>query len=221
VSNGDGSRARSSQRLDTGVVNRRSLVLPIFAAALAPPYIIGLFLVVKSGVLSSHRGPESGSAQSAAVLTFSATVFATAVTGLGLIFTQSYNERENSRQRLETAVKGLTLLANGDEYAPKACVSGGLSVLLYLEHPVIAIRALSAAWADHKIDLDTTVWLISEVFRIGTSASQLEASKLLRDNAEQLTFSENMNTYIWPASIAEAWSTSLPVDARINNLLAL
>jgi len=65
------------------------------------------------------------------------------------------------------------------------------------------------------------VWLISEVFRIGTSASQLEASKLLRDNAEQLTFSENMNTYIWPASIAEAWSTSLPVDARINNLLAL
>jgi hypothetical protein len=62
----------------------------------------------------------------------------------------------------------LALLSDGTAYPTKAAVAGAIAALIHLEHPVIAMRCLEAAWDDNAVDRGTAAWLISEVYEKGT-----------------------------------------------------
>ncbi|MEJ3659292.1 hypothetical protein WEH80_40680 [Actinomycetes bacterium KLBMP 9759] len=191
----------------------------IGALVTAPLFATSIALLIRSGVFSADAIALTDE-QLSTSLTFIAAAFATTVTVLGLVVTQAQGRREHARQRLETAAKGLELLTDGDAYAPSARVAGGLASLVYLGHPVIAVRSLTTAWSAGAVDNATAVWLVGEVYRSGTAASKIEASMLLRARAATLTESAT-GSYHWPQAIREAWRADLPLDARINNFLAL
>jgi hypothetical protein len=146
------------------------------------------------------------------------------------IETRKVVEQETVDRRLEldTAVKGLELLVVDDHYAPQARIAGGLAILAYLGHPMIALRTLAAAWVE--VDISSAMWLIGEVLRFrpeGTTVqisteSQIEASSLLLNHASGLCKDDqHRGEFEWPEAIWGEWPVHLPQDARINVMFAI
>jgi hypothetical protein len=156
-----------------------------------------------------------------------------------LLLTKSHNERtlafqqdiENrklmaeaetdKRLALDTAVKGLELLVADGGYAPKARIAGALGSLVHLGHPVIAMRALSAAWDDGAVDNATACWLIGEVLKGDSGEASREASILLRRHANKLPRKEEDGASEWPLPIQANWPSNVPADVRWRILQAL
>jgi hypothetical protein len=127
----------------------------------------------------------------------------------------------DKRLALDTVVKGLELTAEGGAYAPQAKIAGALAALVHLGHPVIAMRTLDSAWDDGAVDAATGCWLISEVYRTGSRESIVEASRLLRTHAKELSeLSNQPGEFEWPSAIYDQWPINLPRDARVNNLIS-
>jgi len=192
-------------------------------AILGPLYLIGLALVVRTGIFLLDSVNNSPSQLLQAALTFLASVLGTCVAVAGLWLTKAHNDRTESRLALETVATGLNLIGQGDGYAPSAKVAGALATLIHLDHPAIAIRALRAAWLDDAVDAETVTWLIGEVLETGTPGSQLEAARLLYTRADRLTElrPDGSLEFHWPFSIYEHWPVELHPDARGNILRAL
>jgi hypothetical protein len=222
----------------------------VIAFFLLPLYAITAAFTIRSGIFDL-RDRTIGPDEYKALWAFIASGLGTAATIIGLLLARSHNlrtlalqadienrklafqeeaedrksvlERETSaRLALDTAVKGLELVADGEGgYAPKARVAGALAALVHLGHPVIAMRTLEAAWDDAAVDKATACWLISEVYQSGSESSQIEASALLRTKASTLPEEEGGGDLEWPSAFWSKWLTDLPLEARYNNLLAL
>jgi len=188
-----------------------------------PLYLIGLILVLGAGI-AAIRGPSRTAGQlNAAELAFLASAFATLVSATGLWLTKTYNDRAEDRLVLETVATGLNMIGQDGGYAPAAKVAGALATLIHLEHPVIAIRALRAAWLDGAVDAETATWLIGEVLETGTPGSKLEAARLLRSRVEVLTEgrADGSLDLHWPYPLYENWPVTLDIEARIDILQAM
>jgi len=212
----------------------------LFLFVLVPLYVVTTFFGIRTGILDLNDRTISNE-ELKALWTFIASGFATAATIIGLLLTRSHNNRTliaqkkadernallqretSARLALDTVVKSLELLIRNDgEYAPKAKVAGALAALVHLEHPVIAMRTLSAAWDDNAVDAATACWLISEVFAGGTEDSKYEAAMLLMLHVSELCMDDTRKgVFEWPSFIYLKWPMSIPRDARYVILISL
>jgi hypothetical protein len=198
-----------------------------------PLYAVAVVAGIRAGLLDADK-PFSD-AQAKALWSLLAAGLTSAVTLTGFLLTRAHNlrllavqEAADSRQAatqneterrlvLDSAVKGVGLISAGDgTYAPQAVVAGALATLVHLEHPVIAMRCLSAAWTDRAIDAASAVWLIGEALASDFPESQLEAAALLLDKADLLVREDaaGADPY-WPGRWREGWRSDVPIDARV------
>jgi hypothetical protein len=197
-------------------------------------------LLIRSGFFN-FAAPITNT-QYKALWTFLASALGAAVTLIGLTLTHSHNARTlalqadvanrqsmaeqevESRQKLETVVKGLQLISTAEgKYAVSAQVAGSLASLVHLRHPVVAMRALRAAWSDGQVDVGTAVWLINEVLVDGSPASQVEASALLCEHAADLCNSQKgrKGEVTWPSVLYTEWLTHPPRACRFEILFTI
>jgi hypothetical protein len=194
------------------------IVLPFYAIAIA--------LVIRSKVFAFGRASLStGDVQ--ALWAFVASGMTASLTLVGLLFTRSHNRRTlalqieaERRLVLETVVKGLDLVAPTEAYAPSAKIAGALAALVHLDHPVIAMRTLGAAWGDGVVDSASAAWLINEVFEQGSEQSRLEAAILLDIHASELCADEPGN-FSWPTSIEFQWPYDMQLNTRLHVFRAI
>jgi hypothetical protein len=197
-------------------------------------------LLIRSGFFK-FAAPITNT-QYKALWTFLASALGAAVTLIGLTLTHSHNARTlalqadvanrqsmaeqevENRQKLETVVKGLQLISTAEgKYAVSAQVAGSLASLVHLRHPVVAMRALRAAWSDGQVDVGTAVWLINEVLLDGSAASQVEASALLCEHAADLCNGQKgrEGELAWPAVLYTEWPTNPPKACRFGILFTI
>lgn len=191
-----------------------------------PLYAITAALVIRSHVFAFGHGSLS-TGDTRALWAFVASGVTASITLVGLLFTRSHNQRTlalqveaERRLVLETVVKGLDLVAPTEKYAPNAKIAGALAALVHLNHPIIAMRTLGAAWGDGVVDNASAVWLINEVFEHGDKQSQLEAAILLDTHASELCVDAPGN-FSWPMSIEFDWPYNMELNARIHVLRAV
>jgi len=197
----------------------------LLALFVAVTVVLMGFLLVSSKVFT---GAALNDALYKALWAFIASALATSVTLVGLLVGKAQNDRTlafqhdvetrnrvaqqaaESRQTLDTVVDCLELVTASDgTYAPKARIAGSLAALIHLGHPVIAMRTLSAAWTDEKVDPETAVWLIGEVLGSASTLerSKNEAARLLLAHADELCLrgDEHRGEFVWPESPWEMW----------------
>jgi hypothetical protein len=194
------------------------IVLPLFAITIA--------LVLRSHVFALN-GKALSSEDVRALYAFMGSGIAAAVTLVGLLFTRSHNKRTLALQKeaetrlaLDTVVKSLDLVATSETYAPKAKIAGSLAALVHLNHPIIAMRTLGAAWMDKAIDVPSAIWLINEVFERGSDQSKLEAATLLDVHATELC-TDTRGIFFWPVSVEYTWPMEMRLAARLRLLRAI
>jgi hypothetical protein len=199
-----------------------------------------VILLIRSGFF--NFGAPITDTQYKALWTFLASALGAAVTLIGLTLTSSHNARTlalqsdvanrrliaerdaENRQKLQAAVEGLQLMStNEGKYAVSAQVAGSLAALVHLGHPVIAMRALRAAWSDGPVDVGAAVWLINEVLAGGSRESQVEASSLLCEHAADLCDSQDGHEgeFSWPALLYTEWPISPQRACRFEILFAI
>ena len=190
-----------------------------------PLYAITVALLLRSHVFTFNR--VLSAEESRALWAFIGSGIGASVTLIGLLFTRSHNERTLALQTeaevrlaLDTVVKSLDLVAVGETYAPSAKIAGALAALVHLNHPVIAMRTLGAAWADGVVDVPSATWLINEVFERGSDHSKLEAAALLDIHATELC-TETPGIFYWPVSAEYIWPVSMPLNARLRFFRAI
>jgi hypothetical protein len=229
---GKGSSSRTSKSWRIAFV----LALILLCAVLA----LIVVLLIRSGFFKF--GTAITDTQYKALWTFLASALGAAVTLIGLTLTSSHNARtlalqsdlENrksiaandaeNRQKLQAAVEGLQLIStSAGGYAVSAQVAGSLATLVHLGHPVIAMRALRAAWFDGPVDVDTAVWLINEVLVKGSRESQFEASTLLCEHAADLCDDRggHEGEFSWPSLLYSKWPVSPARVCRFEILFAV
>ena len=188
--------------------------------------------MIRSQVFAfDHTSLSTGDVQ--ALWAFVASGVTASLTLVGLLLTRSHNQRtlalqaESEKNRaataeeaerrlvLETVVKGLDLVAPTGTYAPSAKIAGSLAALVHLDHPVIAMRTLGAAWGDGVVDSASAVWLVNEVFDRGSKQSQLEAATLLDINASKLC-ADAPGMFSWPMSIEFEWPWNMQLNTRLH-----
>lgn len=198
------------------------------------------YLLIRSKIFT---GSSISDVQYNALWVFVASALATSVTLIGLLLGRAHNERmlafqmhvdkhnraeqevAAKRQTLDTVVRGLELITASDgTYAAKARIAGSLAALIHLDHPVIAMRTLNAAWLDSQVDPATAVWLINEVLSAQNTSdsSKIEAARLLTAHAHDLCACANgqKGEYEWPEILKSQWLSRLPRDARFEILFA-
>lgn len=203
-----------------------------------PLYAVSAAFAIRSGVFDL-KDKQISPDEYKALWAFIASGLATTATIVGLLFTRAHNRRAlavqediearklayqteaDKRLTLDTAVRGLELIATGAEYAPPAKIAGALAALVHLGHPVIAVRTLDAAWDDNAIDAGTACWLISGIYREGSEESVREAARLLRTHAKDLSAGDSQKgRFDWPSALHDSWPVNMPRDARVDNLVS-
>jgi hypothetical protein len=223
--------------MSTEKLRRAAPWIALSVLLLLPLYVLSTAFAIRSGVLDLGKRNITAD-EYKAMWAFFASGLATAATIIGLLLTKSHNDRtlafqseiENrkllageetdKRLALDSVVKGLELLVADGEYAPKARIAGALGALVHLDHPVIAMRALSAAWDEGAVDNATACWLIGEVLSGDSEQASREASILLRRHASKLP-RDTEGSSEWPLSIRYEWPLNVPADVRGRILLAL
>lgn len=212
------------------------LALILLCAVLA----LIVVLLIRSGFFKF--GTPITNTQYKALWTFLASALGAAVTLIGLTLTSSHNARtlalqsdmENRksiavndaeyRQKLQAVVEVLRLISTSEgRYAVSAQVAGSLATLVHLGHPVIAMRALRAAWSDGPVDVDTAVWLINEVLEKGSRESQFEAASLLSEHAADLCDDRDGHEgeFSWPPLLYNKWPIDPTKFCRFEILFAV
>jgi hypothetical protein len=219
--------------------DRAKALVPWLALAVllvVPLYALAISFVVRSGIFDL-RDRTISDEEFRTLWAFIAAGVGTAATIIGFLLTRSHNERTlafqrdledrklasqqetDARMTLETVVRGLELLVVGDgAYAPRARIAGSLATMVQLGHPAIAMRVLATLWQEDKVDNGTACWLISEVLRMGTRQSRIEAAYLLYRHADSLTDSGAEAWFDWPDILQDNWSTDFPLEARLRIL---
>jgi hypothetical protein len=159
-------------------------------------------------------GPAPAGDALTAMWAFIGATVAAGVTLTGLFFTRIQADRTERRLNLETAVGGLELLAGENQgYAPRATMAGAIATLVHLDHPVIAMRALAAAWNDDAVDVPSATWLLSEIFTRRSEPAKIEAAAMLDAHAHELCGDEP-GRFSWPFAIEFSWPRA-PFPARL------
>jgi hypothetical protein len=155
-------------------LNLTLIILIVFFVVL-PLYIITIFIAIRSGLFSSSEKSLTGD-ESKAIWGLIGSAITASATLIALLVASNQNRRSEYRLTMDTAVRGIALSQSPDgSYGTNAVVAGSLATLAHLDHPVIAMRMLAAAWRDNAVDTASAVWLINEVLIKGTPESQLEA----------------------------------------------
>ena len=195
--------------------------LALFLLVIIPILLFSVFIGIRSGLFHSSAKPLT-SDELKAFWTFAGVGITAAVSVTGYMITNNQEKKNQHRLALDTTVSGLRLVTNqeGTGYAPMAAVAGALATLINLDQPTIAMRALFAAWRDGAIDSASAVWLVSEIMRVNDGKIQLEAARLLSEQADSLC-GHNPGEFSWPPTLFEQWIPSMPLDARIYVICAL
>lgn len=195
--------------------------LALLFLVIIPILLFSVLIGVRSGLFHSSDKPLTSN-ELKAFWTFAGVGVTAAVSVTGYMITNSQEKKNQYRLALDTTVSGLQLIMNQERtgYAPKAAIAGALATLINLNQPTIAMRALSAAWRDEAIDSASAVWLVSEVIRTNDGKIQLEAARLLNEQAGILC-GDNPGESSWPPTLYEQWIPSMPLDARIFIICAL
>jgi hypothetical protein len=140
-------------------------------------------------------------------------------------------EESNDRQRLDTAIQVLSLIKNEQKYAGKAVTGAGITTLVVLGYPVIAMRTLEAALREEAVDMASATWVIDQVLldddRGGTKRlhepmpSREEALGLLYDHAPRMTRDDAPGAYAWPSAALGRWPTALSRQCGLTLMLAM
>ena len=188
-----------------------TIALLIVVLIVIPLYLASAIIAVRSGLF--QKGPVNPD-ESRAFWGFIGSGITASVTLMGLLLVAHQNYRSERRLALDTAVKGIGLTQTTEgKYGTNAVVAGSLATLAHLNHPVIAMRMLDAAWKDGAVDAGSAAWLISEVLLRGTRASQQEAAALFELHSTQLFGTEGGDCCI-PPVLDEQWLPGIPVSAR-------
>jgi hypothetical protein len=224
----------------------RGLVwLTFFAIVVLPFLSIAIAICIRSGIFRFDRPITDDQFKS--LWTFMGAGLAAGATLLGALLTMSHNSRTLALQRetaerqkvaeseaaerlkLDSAISGLGLISKDGKYAPKASIAGGLATLVHLGHPVIAMRALSAALDDDAVDKDTAAWILGQVLTSSITTgtqddlrhAKREAAALLRSYAPKLTFANLPGAFAWPNCVHGQWPSGLHPNAEANLAKAL
>ena len=198
----------------------RVLYWSIVALVVVALFLTSAVIAIRSGLFNFKKGPLT-SDELKAFWGFVGSGVTAAVTLVALHIASSQNRRSEARLNLDTAVKGIGLTQTFfGEYGTNAVVAGSLATLAYLQHPVIAMRMLAAAWNNGAVDAASAVWLINEVLENGTPASQVEAARLFNLHAAELC-SKTPGKYYIPSILEQTWPRSLPHEARVALIFGL
>jgi len=209
------SRIRTSSHVFNTAVSTLIILFVII-----PLYILSLVIAVRSGLFNFSKGYLKAG-ESNAIWGFIASGITATVAAIGLLVTSNQNRRSENRLILDTAVRGIALTQTSDgAYGTNAVVAGALATLVHLDHPVIAMRVLAAAWDDDAVDIGSAVWLINEVLVKGTAASQEEAANLFYVHAPELC-GDTTGEFTTPNSLFQSWLPDLPFPARQALVLGL
>jgi hypothetical protein len=153
---------------------------------------------------------------------FIGAALAAAATLIGAYFAHKQAGRAEQRLKLETTVKGLTLLMrpDGTDYAPQAVVASGIATLVQLDQPVVAMRALSSCWRVGAVDPASAAWVISEVFETEDPEAQREAAAMLDAHATALCASEP-GVFFWPPALEFWWIPTAQEPTRLHVFRAI
>jgi hypothetical protein len=217
-----------------------------FLLVLLPLYGIATVVCIRSDLFRLN-GASLSNDQFKAIWAFLAAGLATAATVLASILTRSHNIRAlafqaesskrqelldvetNERLKLDTVVRCLSLICHDGVYSPKAVTAAGLATLVQLGHPIVAMRALAAAFQDEAVDANTAAWLIGEVLQTSKTkggpadlvSAKEEAANLLRAYAPDLTDRARKGNCFWPDTVTARWPSGLSRNASQNVIIAL
>lgn len=228
----------------------------VLVLVVLPLYALALYFLIRSHVFSGGNITDN---QYKAVFTFVGTGLTASVTLVGLVLTWTHNSRLRRQQafdnaqarrqeafdnaqarrqqeldreqvKLETVVKGLEQVAQGDEYAVPGRIGGALAALVQLGHPITAMRVLDAAWEDDVVHCRTACWVIGKILNLpdeytakeSLENSVVEAAELLACNAGKLAYEAGRyRACYWPKAITYRLPPNLPREAQVTILIAL
>jgi hypothetical protein len=184
---------------------------------------VAFTISIRSSFFNFRGGPLSNEPVKAAWALLAAG-FAAAVSLIGLALTNLHNRRthrlaEESERRLqlESVVKSLELLTDGQEYAPKARVAGSLATLVRLGHISIAVGTLRAAWTAKAVDAEIAAWLTDRAIEEGTEEDVFTVSTTLVEHASELAveWEHGLITHM-RHSLRDNWNTTWPQQAKVK-----
>jgi len=154
----------------------------------------------------------------AAVLILVGTVVTGAITFIGTLLTVELRRQSEARLRMETAIRGVSLLsAPGTLHAPKAQKAGALFALVELGQIRFSLACLDGLWKE--IDPSSAVWVIEQALHLGTADDQSYAALMLNRNAHTLRPTpDNLN---WPQGLIDRWPVEMDLAARMYVLWAI
>lgn len=209
-------------------LRRNWLWLALTVFVIAPLLWTSMALLTRSGLLTSS-GPLSPE-EVRTFLVFLASAFATTATIIATLTTRNHNAgllrqqelesaRENARQRLDTAVRGIDLLPPAET---RARVAGVLTTLVLLGHERAALRVLGSAWDDRSVDDATATWVIGQVLAaVGDHPDEVaatEAAELLLQHTGRLTDRERQRI-AFPGALLSGWDVPDAMSANVKLIL--
>ncbi len=251
-------RGRGSHRAAFPSALRQHWLPIVFVVFLvAPLYVLLVSVVVRSDLLRFWGDPFTAD-QFQALFAFLGVALGVIATTLGALLAKANNDRNlaqreeselrmlvqtlesNNRQKLDTAIQVLNLIKNEDQYAGKAVTGAGITTLVVLGYPVIAMRALQAAMGEGVVDSASAVWVIDQVLaeslrhRSGPELvlsdpapqaepvpSREEAAQLLYDHVAVLTKDDVPGACDWPPCALGKWPRELSLQCGWTLMLAL
>lgn len=201
-------------------------------ATLAAVAVLGISLILlsKAGLLETPTD-EVGASTLAATLGLVGSVFAAAMTLVGVLLKYSQDEKaaveahmsatrnyrlsqeEGFRNRVDVALRAVDLLGENNADSSTAQMGGALLALTSLGEHGLALALLAELWGAGKVSLDVASQVLEGAFRAGTEQSKRDAACLLIRNASKIG---DGDIHIWPLPGLE-W----PVDLKHKTKLAL
>jgi hypothetical protein len=185
------------------------IILPLLSAA--------SILAVRSRLFVGSGSPPSND-QLKAFLAFIGGGLATAATVMASLLTWQHNKRAERQLELDTVVKGLESLPDGE-----ARVAGAIATMVLLGQQPVAMRVLEPAWRNNVVDSATATWLIGQVLSADQKDETAinEAASTLLLHASKLTDRDKRQYISVPGSCFTVWHKGLPTRPRRQLLAAM
>jgi hypothetical protein len=191
--------------------------LGLYAALIAGLWYEGVFQLTRSSTATEVL---------TAVLALIGGLFAAIVTFVGVLVKYSLDARTlelahqtEDRLTVETLFKGVELLTGPDgKPSPPTQQAAALFALASGGYLELSLMHLSELWPAKTITTTAALRLTDIALSTGDERSQLEASRVLRDNAPRLPTPEG--DVLLPLSM-DPWNKDLPEAVRENMLHAL
>lgn len=202
----------------SATAKRAQLAWPYLLLALfliLPMFVMATILAFRSGLFTFSRA-RPGDEQVRVFMTFIGGGLATSATFFAALLTWEHNKREHRRMQLETVIKSLDALPDGE---PR--VAGSIATMVLLGHQSVAMRVLAPAWDKRAVDDATATWLIGQVLEGGRRDEKAiaEAAALLLAHASHLTVASHKRCLSWPGYWFENWKHDLAPGPKRDLLL--